>query len=425
MKVQPRAFIKPEETKGLFSGDGSIRCLTCRGRKNLCGKNQCPILVRYYSSQKVNNLINSTHLDGSSPPSVFIGRWGYPKVNIGPLVPPQRGNTSLMDTPEEWQNITIDNFVEFRSSLVRGKFRVNVHNLNMNRMVEDIREIALAKNPVDMEVNFLKAPRGTIALYDEVQPHGPSASLMDMSFDNPKMDQCVEKAFYDGDLTAKDAVMRLYGSGIRISRLQKGFSVGAFGIEKMRRFVPTRWSITAVDSTIGDELKKQVYNHSLINDFRVYETMSLDNRWVILMFPSSWQYELIEAWYPSTTWNPSTQKIVIFGDHEFHQGKNTYATIGGCYYAARLAVAEALHREKKQAGIVVLREAHPGYIMPVGVWNVRENVRRALQKPPFLFDTFHDALSSISKFMDIPIKRWIETSVILRDKIYQKRITDF
>lgn len=425
MKVRPRAFIKPEETKGLFSGDGSIRCLTCRGRKNLCGKDQCPILVRYYSSQKVSKLINSTHLDGSSPPSVFIGRWGYPKVNIGPLVPPHKGNTSLMDTPEEWQNITIDNLVDFRSSLVRGKFSVNVHDLTINRMVEDIREMALAKQSVDMEVNFLKAPRGAISLYDEVQPHGPSASLKDMSLDNPKMDQGVEKVFYDGDLKAKDAVMKLYDSGIRISRLQKGFSVGAFGIEKMRCFVPTRWSITAVDSTIGDELKKQVYNHPLINEYRVYETMNLDNRWVILMFPSSWQYELIEAWYPSTTWNPSMHKIVIFGDYEFHQGKDTYATIGGCYYAARFAVAEALHREKRQAGIVVLREAHPGYIMPVGVWNVRENVRKALQTSPFVFDTFQDALSSISKCMDIPIQRWIETSVILRDRIYQKRITDF
>jgi len=330
-----------------------------------------------------------------------------------------------MDTPEEWQNITIDNLVDFRSSLVRGKFRVNVHDLNKNRMVEDIREIALAKNSVDMEVNFSKAPRGAIALYDEVQPHGPSAFLTDMHLDNPKIDQCVEKAFCDGDLKAKDAVMKLYDSGILISRVQKGFSVGAFGIEKMRRFVPTRWSITAVDSTISDELKKQVYNHPMINDFRVYETISLDNRWVILMFPSSWQYELIEAWYPSTTWNPSNHKIVIFGDHEFHQGRNTYATIGGCYYAARLAIAEALHREKRQAGIVVLREAHPGYIMPVGVWNVRENVRRALQTNPFRFDTFHDALSSISKFMDIPLQRWIETSVILRERIYQKRITDF
>jgi hypothetical protein len=63
--------------------------------------------------------------------------------------------------------------------------------------------------------------------------------------------------------------------------------------------------------------------------------------------------------------------------------------------------------------------------MPVGVWNVRENVRRALKTNPFIFDTFHAALSSISTFMDIPLQRWIQTSVILKDRIYQKRITDF
>jgi hypothetical protein len=39
-----------------------------------------------------------------------------------------------------------------------------------------------------------------------------------------------------------------------------------------------------------------------------------------------------------------------------------------------LAVGELLEKERRQAAVVVLREAHPGYIMPVGVWQVREIV---------------------------------------------------
>jgi hypothetical protein len=373
----------------------------------------------------VSKLIDSPHLNGSSPPSVFVGRWGYPKVNIGPLLPPQKGNTSLMDTPEDWQGKTINDIVDFRSSLIRGKYRINVHDFNTNKMAETTREIALAKKSVDMEIDFLKIPRGNIALYDEVQPHGPSGFLKKIDLDNPKIDGCIEKVYSDGDLKAKDAIMNLYHSGVLVSRVQKGFSVGAFGIEKMRRFVPTRWSITAVDSTISNELKKQVFNYNLINEFRVYTTISLDNRWVIIMFPGIWQYELIEAWFPSTTWNPSNNKIVIFGDHEFHQGRTTYATIGGCYYAARLAIAEALQKQRRQAGTVVLREAHPGYIMPVGVWNVRENVRMALKTTPYIFDTLNKALSQVSEFMDIPLQRWIETSTILKNRLYQKRIDDY
>src|SRR5207249_3256607 len=84
--------------------------------------------------------------------------------------------------------------------------------------------------------------------------------------------------------------------------------------------------------------------------------------------PQPWRYELIEAWYPNTLWNPLGRDIVVFGDHEGFVGRKTYASIGGCYYAARLAVGEALVRQRRQAATVILRETHPGYIMPVGVW---------------------------------------------------------
>ena len=41
-------------------------------------------------------------LDGSTPPSVFIGRWSYPKVYAGPMMVPQLGDTYIMDSPEQW-----------------------------------------------------------------------------------------------------------------------------------------------------------------------------------------------------------------------------------------------------------------------------------------------------------------------------------
>jgi hypothetical protein len=144
-----------------------------------------------------------------------------------------------------------------------------------------------------------------------------------------------------------------------------------------------------------------------------------------LLYPNSWQYELIEAWYPNTTWNPLGKKIVMFGDHEYYNGKSKYASIGGCYYAARLAVSEKLKKEKRQAGAIVLREIHPGYIMPVGVWNVRENVRLALKEEPQKVEQIHEALFFISKLLHIPMKRWIETSELMKTILYQKKIEDF
>ena len=108
-----------------------------------------------------------------------------------------------------------------------------------------------------------------------------------------------------------------------------------------------------------------------------------------------------------------------------YKGRAAYAEIGGCYYAARLAVNELLNKERRQAGAIIMRESHPGYIMPIGVWNVRESVRRTLKEPYRKFDTLHEALVHVSEKMDIPIQRWIKNSAILKNKLFQKKLEDF
>ena len=401
-------------------------CALCRGTKFLCGKSRCPVVVKFHSQDKVRSLIDTLKLGGSSPPSVFVGRIGYPKISIGPMIPPVMGDTSLIDTPELWLDRSIDDIVDFRSMLIRGKHTVDVYDVeSSNKIVECTRELAMSKNSVFSEAVFEKKPRGKIAFYDEVQPHGPSAPLKKFDISNPKYEQHIEKVFYDTDLKARAAVFDLYKDGIKISKIQRAFSIGAFGVKKYRRFVPTRWSITAVDSTVGKILMKRTKTYPWINEYRVYYHNQFDNRWAVLMMPSEWQYELIEAWYPNTTWNPYGRTISIFNSYEFYKGRTTYAEIGGCYYSARLAVNELLNKERRQAGAIVLRETHPGYIMPIGVWNVRESVRKALKEQYQKFDTLDQALVFISEKMDIPLQRWIRNSAVLKNKLYQKRFEDF
>jgi hypothetical protein len=406
-----------------FSEDSGSLCAKCKGRL-WCGKDRCPLLVKFYTQTKMKPLINSTSLEGSSPPSVFIGKWNYPKVFIGPMIPPLHGDTSLMDTPELWANKSIEEIVDFRFQLVRGKYLTNVKSFE-GKIVERTREIALAETSAEAEVEFKSKPVGRIVLNDEVQPFGPSASLLKLDVGSYRFDNHVEKAFYDTDLKAKEAVINLYQDNVLVSKIQKAFSVGAFGLKKNRRFVPTRWSITAVDDTISKDMMEYTKNYPIINEYRIYEHVQLDNRWIILMLPREWCYELIEAWYPNTIWNPVGREASIFSDHEFYDGRKTYAEIGGCYYAARLATNELLTKEKRQAGVVIMREAHPGYIMPVGVWNVREAVRQAVKNKPTNFTSLNEALNYVSKKMDIPIKDWIQCSSVLKDTLQQKRIVDF
>jgi hypothetical protein len=412
--------------KDIQSGDSAQLCALCKGSRRLCGKDSCPVLAKYHAQSKVKHLTLSDSITGSSPPGVFIGRYGWPKVAIGPLVPPVFGDTTIMDLPELWPGKSMDDIVNFRMQLVRGMHQVSVFNVeNGGRIVDDTRELAMGLTAADMEASFLQRPKARLTFDDEVQPFGPSAPLRKIEIGNLKVDQRIDKAYSDTDLKAVDAVIGLYSNDIMVSRIQRAFSVGAFGIGKNRRFVPTRWSITAVDDILGKNLLKKTREAPLINDFEVYEVEALDNRWQILMMPCTWRYELIEAWYPRSVWNPFGQGIQIFSDYEFYKTRKTYAKIGGCYYAARLAVNENLTARNRQAGVVIFREAHPGYIMPVGVWNVREHVRAAVKGQPRKFNTLNEALAHISTKMDIPMARWIHTSGILKDMLYQKRIEDY
>ncbi|MFQ6127352.1 MAG: Nre family DNA repair protein [Thermoplasmata archaeon] len=415
----------------IFQDSKSVRrsshCLLCKGSRNLCGKSRCPILVKYYFRSKVVPLIDRLDLDGSSPPSVFVGRLGYPKVYVGPMVPPVHGNTEILDLPERWLDKSIDDIINFRFQLVRGMHRTSVHDLeNPGKIVDLTRELAMATYSADVEAQFSKKPSSRLVLDESSQPMGPSAPLRMFDVDNLKIDRRIDRAYSDWDLLARDAVIELYQQGIPITKVQRAFSVGAFGLKKNRRMVPTRWSITAVDDITGKELREVVKTFSTIDDYRVYWSSRLDNRWAILMMPTSWRYELIEAWYPETVWNPRKgSRILLLNDWEGYKGRTTYADIGGCYYAARLAVSEALIRERRQAGTLILRETHPGYILPVGVWNVRENVRNALRHPYESFDSLKRALLYISKRMAIPIKRWIRNSHLLKEMLYQRRLEDF
>jgi hypothetical protein len=415
-----------EDQQIAFRARNSSLCVLCKGARALCGKTRCSIMVKVNYFLKSVPLMSSQDIDGMSPPSVFIGRIGYPNVYAGPLVPPIHEDTTIYDLPERWFGKSMDEIVGFRSMLVRGKHRVNVQKfMEGGKILDRTRELALAESSVDIELNLTKKPRGSIYLDDNVQPFGPSAPIRDLHVSNAKYDGKIEKAYYDTDLKATQAVVDLYKRGVMVTKIQKAFSVGAFGIEKKRRLVPTRWSITAVDDIVSKNLREQVKTFPEINEYRVYESTYMDNVFEILMIPQKWSYESLEAWYPGTVWNPAGSNIAIFSDWEGNSGRSTYAQIGGCYYSARLAVCEELLREQRQATVIVLREARPGYIMPIGVWQVRENVRNAMKQVPFKFNTLAQSLQFVGSRFEIPLQRWIVQSELLKRALFQKKITDF
>ena len=403
-------------------------CLLCKGGRMLCGKLRCPIVAKARALARSSLLITSPTIEGSTPPGIFVGRIGYPKVYVGPMVPPYRGDTEILDTPEWWVGKSVDEIIDYRFALIRGKTRADVYDAATGgRQLDVLQELAMGARPVDARAVLTRVPRKVITLSEESQPFGPSAPLKSFNISEVKIDRRIERAFYDRDLKATDAVTGLYEDDVLVTRIQRAFSLGMFGFAQRRKLVPTRWSITAVDTIISHELVECVKRCDTIDEYRVYSFENLDNRFVVILMPERWGFEWVEAWFPGTTWNPEewAREPALMGDWEPYGGRKTYPDVGGCYYACRLAIAEKLNREQRQATALALREIHPGYILPVGVWNVRESIRRTMQQEPEKFDSLQAALVCACSKLTIPLRKWVEASELLKQALFQRKITEF
>ncbi len=373
-------------------------------------------LKKLTANLNVKSVDVGRELDGSTPPSIFIGSWNYPKVYAGPMIAPLQGDTSIMDMPESWipNQKTQEDIIGYRLSLVRGKQTVGIQDLS-NSFVEKLQEISLSTKSIESEAGFGSRPRG-LSFTDETAPHGPSALIEKFDIESVKWDHQLEKVYYDTDFKAAEATIDLHSKGIPFSSIQKAFSVGTMGIERNRKLVPTRWSITACDTIIADNLLKEVRNYDILDIYRVYEFSSLNNYYAVLIIPTEWQYEWIEAFL-----HVLGREELIFADQELNGGKKGYSSVGGCYYTCKMAVLEALAREKKQAGAIVLREAYNGYV-PLGVFNVRENVRSAMNEIPVEFEDMKTALNYIETKLKLPMEKFKEASTLLQDLIRSRQM---
>jgi hypothetical protein len=374
-------------------------------------------LKKLTAHMKMKSIEVGQELDGSTPPSVFIGSWNYPKVYAGPMMVPQQGDTAIMDSPESWipYQKSQEDIIGYRLSLVRGKQSISITDIN-NSFIEKLQEISLASTSIDSEATFSKRPRG-LSFSEETTPHGPSALIEKFDIDAVKWDRELEKVYYDNDLRAREALIDLHQKGVPFSNVQKAFSVGAIGTGKRRKLVPTRWSITACDSTLADTLLKRVRNYPLLETYRVYEFSSLNNYYAVILTPTEWQYEWMEAFIKVLG-----KEELIFSDYETNAGKKEYSRVGGCYYTCKMGLLDAMDKEKKQAGAIVLREAYSGYV-PLGVFNVRENIKYAMEQEYSEFEDLKSSLDYVETKLKIPLSKFVKKSDLLQDLLKSRQTT--
>jgi len=387
-----------------------------------CGDFNCGICAKAYTQIRIKQKAVKENFS-SETVAPFVGRYNYPNLNIGMLAPPEETKDSWMyDAPKYWayEQLQIPKIVEFRSSLINSRTNLNVKKRDKFLFLN--QEASLASSPVDIDITLKKKPSFNMNNDNYMAPTGMLGELKKAKLtENANIHTKVQKVHYDDDLKAADALTYLYDNKFDENFLSKILSVGTLGIGKDRKLVPTRWSITATDDTLGKHLMQKVKMYNEIN-YKAFFGGYLGNYYLVLCFPNVWSYELFEM----TSSNPSYFKT----DHEPYAGRKNYAknTAGG-YYTVKLAILEKLNELKRQGSCIALRFITSDYTLPLGVWVTREAARKTLENTGIEFSSKELMLKYSEKLIKqkfgCDINLYLKNSRVLREINNQQKISDF
>ncbi len=386
-------------------------CVSCKGSRLLCGQSKCPILEKMNAQRAVYAKIKN-ELFGPSPPNIFVGHTGYPYVSIGAMA----SEADVVDDPQAMYGMSLPEIIKQRSQLFRSAVKREV--FAKDKYVRDMQEVVLSQKPVDVELVFKSIPKRDVTFSPLTQPMGPLGIIENYSIvGNARIPKKIE-SIKEEDVRTVDAVKELMHKKYDNYYLTRVLSAGVFGRHKDRRLVPTRWSITATDDMLSKIHIDAIKSSKEICEYELYYNEYLNNRYIVLLIPGRWEFENFEAWAKGSLWNlsdPNMGGAYVTVEHEPFYGRSSYAKLqGGGYYASRFAVTEHLFNRGKQARVVVIREIDPGYMVPVGVWQVRENVRNAFKNRATRFSTLADMLDYAKILLKNPIREYISRDRILR-----------
>lgn len=349
-----------------------------------CSRNDCPLFPK-----TAIPLAPKQSFSGEAP-NLLIGSHGYPSVRLGVLATEEYTGH---DDPRGWtaaQTPIID-IVRMRGSLVNSTVQTDVKSAARGHELQGL--VAQSEKPVSVDIDLAKKPSFDMTYPAMSAPHGPSVELKRAAItENVHVPTDVDKILSD-ELKAAEQVSLLTRKHDNYY-IQKVFAAGLLGHDK--KFVPTRWSITAVDDTIGKELLVRVKEYPVIGETLAFTGGHYGNWYCILVLPYRFRYEIFEILVGTRA---SGMEKTLWTDYEGTEGRTTYAAdVAGGYYATRLSVLEELARRKRQGTVLAFRFIDDSYTHPLGVWVVREATRIAMQSKPLRFGSDELALTYLRAY---------------------------
>ncbi|MDD5417975.1 MAG: hypothetical protein PHW96_03790 [Candidatus Nanoarchaeia archaeon] len=400
------------------------KCHICKGR-GFCGRSSCPVYSRFEEMFRTKEIISGIggNFAGSSPPGVFVGHNMYPKVNVGVLsLSGSSDNAELYDSPKLWtfNRNSINDVIKFRSSLINSRFISDVKK--PEKLLDVAQEVACAVKKAEIEVELEKISNPKMVLEPDLIPMGVNAVTSSIRIvSNIHIPRHIDRVVSATDMKSIEGINYLVKKGYDEYLVTKLLSIGNMGIE--RRLVPTRWAITATDDNIAKQLLKNINFFKDIENYEVYYGGAYGNRFALFLMPGAFEFELYEFWFPGSTWIPENSGVVFSTDYESTSGRKNYASnCGGGYYASKLPIVQMLNERKRRAKVLIVREVSAEYWCPLGVWVVREGVRKALGNKKS-FSTFEEAMNYMKGLMRIKFDEVRNSSRIIHSN--QRSLFDF
>ena len=382
-------------------------CIECRGVRGMCGIDPCPLLSEIRGRLPQTEPTSLDDMSGPSPPSLFVGRYGYPSVRAGlsaSWAQDSNAPVSSSGDPSDLFGKPLEEVAARHAHLVTGGRNMPISSpCDPGPVLEATQVIAMASGPVDVEMDFNRpVPIGGSPTFDSMStPLGPSGEVVRAEVvSHASIPRKVDSVTGETDLLASDAMEELTASGIGEAHVSRILSSGRLGKEGNRRLVPTRWGITATDDTLSKQRWERVRDMPSLDKVLAFDATYLDNRFHVILTPGPWAFHMLEAWCQGSVWATHGR---VLEDWEDLEPRTEYAhSITGAYYATRLAVLEYMERIGRSGACLVWRDIGPEYWAPVGVWLIRETVREAMKRNPRVFDTINEAVSHVAPRISSP-----------------------
>jgi DNA repair protein NreA len=347
----------------------------------------------------------------SSPYNIVFEK-KYPSLFIGAGIFYNKEKV-LENNPKNWilkEKTEVENIRKQQSFLYKEHFKNDAQNPEKD--ILQIQELTKSYKDTELEVDILD--KRTV-LKEKITGIYNNAQLLEKIkiTENIKVLKPIEKITNDFHLKAKDGILEFYKKTKDIYKLEQILSMGLLGLKKNRLFLPTRWSITCIDDTLGKSFFENIKTNKIIDAYKMKMYKYYDNIFYIFYLPFSWGFEMIEF----------KNNKVIAQDYELNLPKKDYAyNVTGAYYSARLPVLEEMQKNNFCARILLLRDIKNEYTSK-GVWVIRESIIKAIMEKEVIFNNIEEVINFIKNELKI---NWIlEKSEILRQIKFQKRIFDF